>query len=61
MPLIKSNSKKAKKQNFLELVTGVVGGVRHKAIKKIMRRRKISYEKARQIQAAAITKYGRGS
>ena len=56
MPLIKSKSKEAQRKNYLELALGEVGEVRRKAIKTIMRKRGISFEAARRLQAVAIAK-----
>lgn len=52
MPLIKGEERK----NIVELNLGGIGPTRHKAIRTIMKRRKISYEKARDLQAKAIAK-----
>ena len=54
MPLFKGRSKAVKHKNFLELTTGAVGSTRRKAIRTLMRRRGVSYEKARALQAKAI-------
>jgi hypothetical protein len=56
MPLKPNTSKKNREANFHELVTAPVGKTRHKAIATIMKRRKVDYETARKIQAAAITR-----
>jgi len=56
MPLIKSNSSQARRKNYLELSLGQMGEARRKAIKTIMRRKKMSFEEARRYQAAIIVK-----
>lgn len=54
MPLVKGASKQAKRKNYLELTLGEIGATRRKAIKTIMRKRGVSFDKARRIQAGAI-------
>lgn len=43
-----------KKAAFLELMTQTVGATRHKAIATIMRRRNISFDAAKKLQALKI-------
>jgi len=52
MPLLKG--KKNERKNVVELSVGGVGPARHKAIGTIMKRKSMSYEKARQYQAKII-------
>ncbi len=54
MPLLKSKTEKARKKNFLELTTGVVGSARKKAITTLMKRKGWSFERARNYQAGII-------
>jgi len=54
MPLKPATSKKNRKENYLELISGRVGSARQKAIRTLMKRRKISYEKAKEYQAKVI-------
>jgi len=54
MPLIKSKSKKARRKNYLELVSGPVGSARQKAIRTIMRKRGWSFERTKAWQAGII-------
>lgn len=56
MPLEKGTSKKVRNRNYVELIMNPIESpARRKAIRTIMRRRKVSYEKAKRIQALAIT------
>lgn len=54
MPLIKGKSRKVQRKNFTELTLGQIGEKRRKGIKTLMRRRNISFEQARRLQAKAI-------
>ena len=56
MPLLKSRTKEAKRRNYLELTMGEMSDTRRKAIKTIMKRRRVSFEEARRVQAAAIVR-----
>lgn len=54
MPLVKGHSRRTISQNIKELVGSPASAGRNKGIGAVAKKRKIGYEKAKQIQAEAI-------
>lgn len=54
MPILKGKSQKIRSLNIAELTKTKAGKVREKAIRTLMKRRNLSYRKAKQLQAKAI-------
>ena len=55
MQILEGQSKRIRSLNIAELTKTKAGKVREKAIKTIMKRRNLSYRKAKQLQAKAIS------